>query len=206
MSRATSPMEDEEVNAYEEYVKKKVEKNQKVARIYSKNIPVKKTKPKLSSAYQKISQLQKAIQSYKFNPKMNSNNNMNATWGFDGVMHDEVKDIRSIVFYGFNGILAQRYSVVDNMTPDEINARMSFVADLKVPWKINDYSAFQDVLRMFEGTPNALREIPFDDAMIVLRTGLQATKVQEDFEEPDEEEFDDNCVETCRPGDHKCGK
>lgn len=110
-----------------------------------------------------------------------------------------------VLFYGFNGLLAQKYSLIENMSVDEIRARMEIAGD-KVPWKLEGYEDFMKICNMFSGTPNALVAIDFADAMNTIRIGVQKEVVVDDFEEPEEDEFDDNCVPSCKPGLHTCGK
>ena len=109
-----------------------------------------------------------------------------------------------VLFYGFNGMLAQKYSIIDNMGYEEITVRMQIAGD-KVPYSIKDYPNFRVVIEQMQGTPNALSEISFDDAMNIIRIGIQKLQVEE-FVDADEDEFDDNCVESCKPGAHACGK
>ncbi len=124
--------------------------------------------------------------------------NYNAVWG------DEEEDKRLVLFYGFNGLLPKKYSIIKDKTKEEISARMSLTGD-KVPWKIESYSEFKKVLDMFDGTPNALNLIEFDDAMNIIRIGNQEIKV-DDFEDAEVDEFDDDCLPTCKPSKHSCGK
>lgn len=111
------------------------------------------------------------------------------------------KDHRIVLFYGFNGLLAQKYSLVEGMSQQEIVARME-IAKNKVPFKIMYASEFAPIAQQFAGSPNELTEIPFDDAMNKIRIGMQ--REEQEFEDAEEDEFTDNCLETCKPGDHKC--
>jgi hypothetical protein len=198
---------------------------EEIARIFSKNIPPKKMS-KSKGIVKKESLMEEMFKMYSgknvfidnnkiVSPKTFSNSsysismpkNMNPLniKGYDpyhsGLTNE---DKRLVLFYGFNGLLAQKYSLIDTMTSQEIQARMAFAGD-KVPWKIEAYSSFQYVVYMFKNTPNALIEIAFDDAMTIIRMGIQVVQ-SNDFEEPKEDEFDDNCLDTCKPGMHKCGK
>jgi hypothetical protein len=110
------------------------------------------------------------------------------------------KDHRLVVFYGFNGMLAHRFSVVTGMGHEEINARL-MVAKNQVPYKIMYAEEFRAIAIQF---PEDFQEVTFDDAMNIIRIGLQ--EVADDFEEAEVDEFDDNCVESCKPGEHSCGK
>jgi hypothetical protein len=108
-----------------------------------------------------------------------------------------------VLFYGFNGLLAQKYSLCEGMSHDEITARMQ-IAKNQVPFKIMFATEFAPIANQFANSPNQLIEIPFEDAMNKIRVGIQ--KAEEEFEDAEEDEFDDNCIETCKPGNHLCGK
>lgn len=198
-------------------------------RIYSKNKPTKKPKkggdikPLGSISKDKADTFIEMLKSYKYSPSI-SKSNLSAKIpnikpgeifnGFDtfygtGINGNaeevvEKKDTRFVLFYGFNGLLAQKYSIIDNMTTEEVRARMAFAGD-KVPWKLEHLNDFTKVKYMFEGSMNALTEITFDDAMTKIRIGTQVEKV-EVLDEPEEDEFDEDCIEECIPGKHKCGK
>ncbi len=109
------------------------------------------------------------------------------------------------LFYGFNGILAKQYSVIEDKTEDEIRARM-LMLKLKTPlaWSIHRWEEFKKIVEQFANTPNALSEIPFDDAMSIIRVG-QLNEFEK-FIEAEQEEFTDKCIlGKCRPGNHFCG-
>ena len=111
-----------------------------------------------------------------------------------------------VLFYSFNGILTNNYSIITDKTEDEIRARMSMLK-IKTPlaWSIHRWEEFEKIIKQFEGGPNQLIEIPFEDAMSILRVG-QLNEFEK-FIEAEMEEFTDKCVPgVCRPGDHKCGK
>lgn len=112
-----------------------------------------------------------------------------------------------ILFFGFQGILANKYSIVEEIAKEEITARLTFDQKKKpaVAWSFMNYKQFLAAEQMFKGSPNELSEIAFDDAMNIIRVGLTDSTVEE-FEEPEEDEFDDNCVDSCKPGNHACGK
>ncbi len=74
------------------------------------------------------------------------------------------KDHRLVLFYGFNGMLAQKFSWMNGMSHEEIISRMEIAGD-KVPYKIMFAEEFIPIHRQFVGTPNVLTEITFDDAM-----------------------------------------
>lgn len=111
------------------------------------------------------------------------------------------KPTEYILFYGFTGMLAKRYSVL-KVPREEAEARMSMT---KLPWTIKEEEEFVPIVNSFQGTPNALEEIDYNEAMNIIRIGIQEVQV-EDFEEAEVDEFDDNCVESCKPGDHHCSK
>lgn len=113
-----------------------------------------------------------------------------------------------ILFFGFNGMLAKRYCICKGMSREEITARMSMTdtkKESKIPWSIHEFEPFQSIIEQFQNTENALSEKNFDDAMNIIRIGMQEEKI-EDYKDSEEEEFTDNCLETCRPGNHSCGK
>lgn len=120
---------------------------------------------------------------------------------------EQIKTDPIVVFFGFNGLVAQKYSLIPPTisTMDEINARMQF-AGQKVPWCIKEYDEFMDLVRMFENSPNALKEIEFEEALNIIRANIDMSKGYETFEDAEVDEFDDTCVEACKPGDHACGK
>lgn len=108
------------------------------------------------------------------------------------------------LFYGFNGILEKQYSVITDKTEEEINARMAMVK-VSIPWSIHKWEEFEKIIIQFKGTENELKEIPFEDAMSILRVG--ALNEFEKFIESEVEEFTDKCIAgVCKPGDHHCGK
>lgn len=115
-----------------------------------------------------------------------------------GTAYDPMQTL--VLFYGFNGMLANKYSLMEGMNHNEIVARMQ-IAGNKVPYKIMTYNEFNTVRHLMDN----LEEIAFDDALNIIRIGIEPAKVEE-FEEPEVDEFDDDCVETCKPGEHKCGK
>ena len=113
---------------------------------------------------------------------------------------EPAKDHSLVVFYGFNGMLPFKYSVVRGMSMEQITARMDFAKN-KVSYKVMYMEEFKAILKLMT---EPLIETQFDDAMNIIRIGLQ--KAEEEFEDAEEDEFDDNCIESCQPGNHKCGK
>ncbi len=113
------------------------------------------------------------------------------------------QDHRIVLFYGFNGMLGMKYSWCEGMSQEEVQARMQIAGD-KIPYKIMFGTEFNPILNSFIGTPNSLKEISFEDAMTTIRMGIQQDT--EEFEDAETDQFDDNCLDTCRPGNHKCGK
>jgi len=108
-------------------------------------------------------------------------------------------DVRMVLFYGFTGILALHYTIVTNMNEEEIHARMM---TFTLPWMIIVYENFKHVLTIFQGTPNALKEISFENAMDVLKKDIVKIEIRE-FDEPEEDEFGKECTIECRPGRHR---
>ncbi len=174
-------------------------------RIYSSNIP---SGGKMSAKAKMIYKMLKQ-QMHKFTgskPKQYMPP-ANLSWGsHSGTFNawDEPEVQKSVLFYGFNGMLANKYSVIEGNSQEEIVARMQFAGN-KIPYSIKDWNNFSIVIDQMRGTPNDLREISFDDAMNIIRIGIEKTKV-EVFEDAEKDEFDDNCNVTCKPGSHTCGK
>lgn len=113
----------------------------------------------------------------------------------------------AIIFFGFNGLLGGKYSRI-RLNPEEIEGRMSFLSlkqKEKVPWSYHSLDGFRSVLGQLTDGPTSLQEIPFDDALNIIRIGTQEVKI-DDYEDAEEDEFTDDCLETCLPGLHKCGK
>lgn len=134
--------------------------------------------------------------------------NINNNWGGLGAQpqyYDKADRApeRFVLVYGFNGMLAQKFSVIEHMTHDEIASRMHSAGD-KVPWQIMTYKEFERIDAAFRGTKNEFTQIGFDDAMNIIRAGVEERV--DDYVEPEVDEFDDNCVESCKPGEHACGK
>ncbi len=108
------------------------------------------------------------------------------------------------LFYGFNGILEKKYSVITDKTKEEIRTRMLLIKT-NVAWSIHNWEEFEKIIKQFEGGPNKLTEITFEDAMSILRVG-QLNEFEK-FIESEMEEFGEKCIlGVCKPGDHHCGK
>lgn len=116
--------------------------------------------------------------------------------------NQEQPNNKLVVFYGFNGMLAQKYSVTEK-SREEITARLE-ASKNKVPYSIKDYESFQVVIEQMQDI-SPLVEIGFDDAMNIIRIGMEKLTVEE-FKDAEEDEFDNNCVPGCKPGNHACGK
>ncbi len=116
---------------------------------------------------------------------------------------DLVENIKFAVFFGFNGMLAQKYSIVE-LSEEEITARLQFSGN-KVPYTVKNYDEFKAVVETLKDTTTPLNEINFDDALNIIRIGINKLEVVE-FEDVEKDEFDDNCIATCKPGNHACGK
>ena len=77
------------------------------------------------------------------------------------------------------------------------------VAKTTQPFSIYREKSFELTAKNLGGI-QSLKEIPFEEAMLVIE-GKKEPPAPE-YEEPEEAEFDDDCLATCQPGDHKCGK
>jgi len=108
-------------------------------------------------------------------------------------------DIRMVLFYGFTGILALHYTILEKMDKEELEARMMA---FKIPWMIIVYENFKHILAIMAGTPNALKEISFENAIEALKKDMENTEIKE-FDEPEEDEFGKDCTIECRPGRHR---
>lgn len=129
------------------------------------------------------------------------------------------KKERYVIFYGFTGRLAKKYSVIENMTYDKLNSSVNLLnmsgtmKDVVITlYSENDFfkkniGAPGDVLGVEPALKaNGLENISFKDATLLIRTTMAEKKEEIPFEEAEEDEMDENCVAGCTPGEHKCGK
>lgn len=116
----------------------------------------------------------------------------------------DIKD-KSIVFYGFQGLLANAFSMIDVNDQEETKLKCFALDDTVSPVFMNllDFYEFFNKYNVPEGTLNPVK---IDDAMATLRLGEKMNRKDAKFEDSEVDEFDDNCNEDCIPGSHTCGK
>lgn len=116
-----------------------------------------------------------------------------------------------VVFWGLSGNLANFYSKVPEaelqgvLAPmDAINTKIGFLKPTQ-PFTVARYKSFEITAKKLGGI-NTLHEIPFDEALLVVEGKKAPPQMQYEEPEDDEVEFDENCLPTCMPGRHVCGK
>lgn len=132
-------------------------------------------------------------------------------WGADSMTQGHVNSVGQtstlgsredyVIFWGFSGNLKMKFSRIGGMSTEEVQSRLTLLKT-SIPWQLMPFEEFRNAMISF--TENFI-EIPLDDAFNIIRIG-EPKEVVDNFEEPEVDEFDDNCVETCKPGDHQCGK
>lgn len=113
----------------------------------------------------------------------------------------EKKDSALVVFYGFNnGKLSNKYSVVQNKTRSELQVILEIE---KLSGAI--FSKIEFDTNIFPNVTFNLEEIDINTAIALMLSGENNTLIPA-YEAPETPDFDENCNENCRPGDHHCGK
>ena len=111
-----------------------------------------------------------------------------------------------IVFWGFSGKLQNRFSVVKDenvlKSPDTLQTTLKANYPNQ-PFVLYRASSFRVAIEKLGGI-QGLTSIDFSQAELIIQGKMQPPEAE--YEEPEEEEFDDDCLPSCRPGDHKCGK
>ncbi len=110
---------------------------------------------------------------------------------------------KEIVFYGFQGILANSFSLIDKSQEQEVKLRCLALSDEIAPVFHNVWDFFKFHTE-YDKPEGALKPVQFEDAMSELRMGERAKPAT--FEDAEVDEFDDDCTEDCIPGNHVCGK
>ncbi len=106
-----------------------------------------------------------------------------------------------VVFYGFQGKLAAKYSILTDKTQEEARGFIIAVESSAVFYRMNEWEA-----KMLK-TNETFQHIDFAQALGVLRAASAPKKVEEiPYEEAEEAEFDEHCLPGCCPGRHVCGK
>lgn len=116
----------------------------------------------------------------------------------------EIAD-KSIVFFGFQGLLANTFSLIDSKEQEETKLRCFALDDTVSPvfMGIVEFFTFYSKYNVPDGTLNPVK---IEDAMATLRLGEKMNRKEEKFEDSEVDEFDDDCTDDCIPGNHKCGK
>lgn len=112
-----------------------------------------------------------------------------------------------VVFWGFTGLLMNKYSRIKQkgepyITPQELEVRIQLTKSTQTATVYRD-GAWTVVLEKL-GKEATLSAIDYQTALLILEGKIKPP--EEEYQEPDEDEFDENCLSTCLPGDHKCGK
>lgn len=113
-----------------------------------------------------------------------------------------------VVFWGFSGILMNKYSRVKTKDGDSLATPQSLEIKISLTkpgqnMTVYRESAWEIAMERMEGIEN-ISPIDFKTAMLMLEGKIKPP--EEEYQEPDEDEFDENCTPECVPGDHKCGK
>lgn len=108
-----------------------------------------------------------------------------------------------IVFYGFEGKLAMRFSVFQDQLPNEL---VDVFSNQKIYLQSFYSQDFFDAIGKFH-TSSLFREISIEEAIETMKV-KEKPVVDLSFlvDEPEVDEFDEKCTEECIPGNHKCGK
>lgn len=116
----------------------------------------------------------------------------------------EMKE-RTIVFFGFQGSLAYKFSAIKKDDTEEVKTRLYAIDDSINP-SFHGVAEFYEFHEKYNTKETPLEGIDMEEAYSILRSDYK-TKPQIEYVEPsDVDEFDDNCNDTCIPGNHTCGK
>jgi len=116
----------------------------------------------------------------------------------------ELKE-KAIVFFGFQGELAYKFIAIAKEDSDEVKTRLYAIDDSISP-SFHGIAEFYEFHEKYNTKEKPLVGINIDEAYSILRSNYKA-KPQEEYVEPEDvDDFDDNCNDTCIPGNHTCGK
>lgn len=109
-----------------------------------------------------------------------------------------------MIFWGLSGKLADFYSMINNpaLKREMIEARIALIST-KQPFSLVRESHFETMVEKLGGIEN-LRNIPYEEALLILEGTKEVPGLE--YIEPEQSEFDDRCLITCKPGNHQCGK
>lgn len=126
---------------------------------------------------------------------------------FANLAHQTMLSEPLVVFWGLSGNLGNFYSpVLDReLTSDTLDLKIKFSKTTQ-PFMVHREKAFELLAKSLGGI-QSLREIPFEEAMLIIDGKKPAPQMQyEELEDDDDDAMTENCLVTCRPGYHKCGK
>lgn len=112
---------------------------------------------------------------------------------------------KSVVFFGFQGLLTNSFSLIPVIDQEEVRMRC-FALDDSISPVFMSVVEFYKFFSKYDQPKGTLKAVKFDEAMATLRVGEKISRSESKFEDVDEEEFDDNCTDQCLPGNHHCGK
>lgn len=125
--------------------------------------------------------------------------------GIENVLNRlDIKD-KMIVFYGFQGILANTFSMIPTTDQEEIRLQCFALDDTVSPVFMNMIE-FYDFFMKYNVPEGTINPVKVEDAMNTLRIGEKMNRKDQKFEDSEVDEFDDNCNEDCIPGSHTCSK
>lgn len=110
-----------------------------------------------------------------------------------------------IVFFGFQGALANKFSMIKKDDAEEVKMRLFALNDSVSP-VFQDIIQFYEFYNRYDKPKDTINPITMEEALSILRVGEKLHRKEEKFEDSEVDEFDDNCTDDCIPGSHKCGK
>lgn len=125
---------------------------------------------------------------------------------FSELAHQLLMKEPFVVFWGLSGNLANFYSKVKDpeYTMDTLTMKINYAKPTQ-PFNVHREKGFELLVDKLGGI-QTVREMPFEEAMLVVEGKKAAPQMEYDEPEDDDGEMDGNCLPTCRPGYHKCGK
>ncbi|MBX4188195.1 MAG: hypothetical protein KW793_03625 [Candidatus Doudnabacteria bacterium] len=107
-----------------------------------------------------------------------------------------------IAFFGFSGPLQGVFCLISEQEKDAVKARIAMISPLtSVSFKtVHEFYTIHDAYK------NDLKFEKLSLERIYQQLALAPHRHDGTYVEPEREEFDENCLPTCRPGDHQCGK
>lgn len=111
-----------------------------------------------------------------------------------------------IVFWGLSGNLGNFYSKVKDpdLTMDMLTLKINYAKPMQ-PFNVHREKGFELLVEKLGGI-QSLREIDFEEAMLIVQGKKAAPQMKYEESDDEESDFDDDCVADCKPGFHVCGK